>query len=263
MDVAKGNTVRGLGMAAAAPREAIQAGADATREHGYHSFWLNNPPGGSALPILGELAAGLAPLWLGVGVIPLASEPPERIAREVVAHHLPLDRFYLGVGSGSGGIRTVEEGVRVIRADLACRLVLAALGPRMCRLAGEEADGVLLNWLTPEFARRAAEQVREAAERKGRPCPRIMAYVRVALGDEARARLEKEAGNYERIPHYANHFERMGVDAMGTAATGSADRIQETLATWDGIVDELVVRAITAHDTPEQVAQLAEAAAPK
>jgi len=29
------------------------------------------------------------------------------------------------------------------------RIYLAALGPRMCELAGEVADGVLLNWIPP------------------------------------------------------------------------------------------------------------------
>ena len=44
-----------------------------------------------------------------------------------------------------------------LRGSVASRLVVAALGPKMCRLAGEVADGVLFNWLTPEYAKKSAE----------------------------------------------------------------------------------------------------------
>ena len=72
-----------------------------------------------------------------------------------------------------------------LRAELSTRIVVAALGPKMCRLAGEVADGVLLNWLTPEYARQSADIVREGAAAARRPAPTIYAYVRLALGAAA------------------------------------------------------------------------------
>ncbi|MFN8558390.1 MAG: LLM class flavin-dependent oxidoreductase [Dehalococcoidia bacterium] len=45
---------------------------------------------------------------------------------------------------------------------------VAALGPRMCRLAGELADGVMLNWATPAYVAEALANVRLGAERAGR-----------------------------------------------------------------------------------------------
>jgi alkanesulfonate monooxygenase SsuD/methylene tetrahydromethanopterin reductase-like flavin-dependent oxidoreductase (luciferase family) len=133
----------------------------------------------------------------------------------------------------------------------------------MCRLAGAEADGVLFNWLTPEFAQKSIEWVREGAEEQGRPLPRLMAYVRVALGSEARSRLQGEAERYETIPQYAAHFRRMGVPARDTAIAGETpEDLQRGLAEWDGVVDEVVVRSITARDEATDVLQLLEAAAP-
>jgi alkanesulfonate monooxygenase SsuD/methylene tetrahydromethanopterin reductase-like flavin-dependent oxidoreductase (luciferase family) len=133
----------------------------------------------------------------------------------------------------------------------------------MCRLAGGEADWVLLNWLTPAFAEQAVIWVLEGADRAGRPMPRIMAYVRTALGDEARARLRREAAGYEAIPQYAAHFDRMGVGAADTAVTGDTpEDIQRGLAAWDGLVDEVVVRAITPGDTSADISRLLEAARP-
>ena len=90
-----------------------------------------------------------------------------------------------------------------------------------------------------------------------------MAYVRAARGREAMARLQREAAGYEAIAHYRAHFERMGTAAVGTAVTGETpEDIQRGLAAWDGVVDEVVVRAVVAHDLVQQVLDLVEAARP-
>ncbi|MBV9279789.1 MAG: LLM class flavin-dependent oxidoreductase [Chloroflexi bacterium] len=260
------HTERGIGLAAALPEEVALAAAEAAQDRGYHSFWLNNPPGANALVALGRAAQRATSIWLGVGVIPLSDQPADETVRRVRESLLPEDRFYLGIGSGAagGGVERVAEGIEAVRAAaLACPVVVAALGPRMCRLAGAQADGVLLNWLTPDFARAAIEWVREGADAAGRPMPRVMAYVRTALSDRAADRLRREAGNYEAIPQYAAHFKRMGVSAAATAVTGAApEDVRRGLAAWDGVVDEVVVRAITASDTVEDVMPLLEAAAP-
>lgn len=258
-------TDRGLGLPAAMPLDVITGAASTVQNSGYHSFWLNNPPQADALVTLGRVAPQVPGLWLGVGVIPLSAQDPVQIVQGVRDNDLPLDRFYLGIGSGSGrgGVDRVAQGVGVIRSSLHCQIVIAALGPRMCRLAGTVADAVLFNWLTPEYAVTSIQWVRESARESGRPVPRLMAYVRAALGDDAIRRLESEAQTYERIPAYADHFQRMGVAAMGTAITGSApEDIQRGLSAWDGVIDEVVVRAVAASDTVEDVTRLVEAAAP-
>ena len=151
----------------------------------------------------------------------------------------------------------MAAGIHELRERVRCDIVAAALGPKMCRLAGAEADGVLLNWLTPRFARTAISWIREGADSAGRRGPRIMAYVRTALGEDARQRLEVEAGRYGQIPAYAAHFRRMGVSGMETAVTGrTGEEIDRGLAAWNGIVDEVVVRAITAGDSVEELREL-------
>ena len=146
----------------------------------------------------------------------------------------------------------MREGVAAIRKGLQTRIIVAALGPKMCHLAGEVADGVLFNWLTPEYARRSSELVRAGAKAAGRPVPRTYAYVRVALGAAAIARLADEGGRYAAIPAYGAHFDRMGVKPAdtGIAASSAAD-IKTGLAAWQGAVDEIVLRAIVAKDTAE------------
>ena len=103
---------------------------------------------------------------------------------------------------------------------------MAALGPKMCRLAGEIADGVLFNWLTPEHARVSADLVREGATAAGRKPPTLYAYVRLALGPKAIDKLAEEGARYAAIPAYGAHFERMGVKPVETCiAAQKADEV--------------------------------------
>lgn len=259
-------TGRGLGLAVAISKDVILTTAGAVERSGFNSFWLNNPPGADALSVLGEVAPLAPSLQLGVGVIPLSALDPERIATDVKRAAVPVDRLHLGIGSGagSGGLQRVESGLKELRLSFDGRIVVAALGPRMCRLAGAEADGVLFNWLTPEFATQSMKWVREGAGDAGRPVPLTYAYVRVGLDHAAIARLRKEGATYESYPAYAAHFTRMGVGAMDTSvAAMSPDDIQSALAAWDGVVDEVVVRAITAQDTADEILSLLEAAHPR
>ena len=134
-------------------------------------------------------------------MIPLHTRGPEDIAEGVRRQALPLDRLLLGVGSPNpASLQRVRDGIAVLRGQFQTRLVVAALGPKMCRLAGEVADGVLFNWLTPEYARRAGEWVREGAKAAGRATPKLYGYVRVAMGPAAHDRLQQEGGRYAGIP---------------------------------------------------------------
>ena len=158
-------TGRGFGIASASSPDVIQASAMAAESLGYATFWVNDTSSGDGLTALARTAAVTNHIQLGVGVIPLSRRTPASIIDQVrsltapqegsTELHLPLDRLRLGVGSGSGpgGLERVRAGIRALKDALDIDIIIAALGPKMCRLAGEEADGVLLNWLTPEYAR--------------------------------------------------------------------------------------------------------------
>jgi alkanesulfonate monooxygenase SsuD/methylene tetrahydromethanopterin reductase-like flavin-dependent oxidoreductase (luciferase family) len=244
-------TARGFAVFAGIAPEVIRATAREAESRGFVSFWVNHPGPVDGLGSLAQAAAETQRIALGIGVIPLHTRGPEDIVAGVRQHGLAPTRLLLGVGSPNPqALRRVREGVAAIRRTLQTRVIVAALGPKMCHVAGEVADGVLFNWLTPEYARRSAELVRAGATAAGRPMPRTYAYVRVALGGAAGARLHDEGGRYAAIPAYGAHFERMGVKpaATGVAASSAAD-IKAGLAAWEGAVDEIVLRAIVANDT--------------
>ena len=254
----------GFALYAGAAADIIRASAREAETLGYASFWVNHPGPIDGLAALAHAARETRRIELGIGVIPLHTRGPESIADGVRATALPQDRLLLGVGSPNpASLARVRDGIAALRGGLTARLIVAALGPRMCRLAGEVADGVLFNWLTPEHARRSAEWVREGASAAGRKPPKLWAYVRLALGPAGIARLGEEGDRYAAIPAYAAHFERMGVKPVDTAI--AADRpadIASALAKWRGAVDEVVLRAITGADTVDENLGLLRAARP-
>jgi alkanesulfonate monooxygenase SsuD/methylene tetrahydromethanopterin reductase-like flavin-dependent oxidoreductase (luciferase family) len=255
---------QGFALFAATPAEAIRACAREAEALGYTSFWVNHPGQTDGLAALAGAARETARVMLGVGVIPLHTRGAESIAQGVGAQALPLERLLLGVGSPNpGSLQRVRAGVAALRGRLQTRIIVAALGPKMCRLAGEVADGVLFNWITPDYARRSADLVREGAAAAGRQPPRLYSYVRVAVGPVAQTRLGDEAARYGGIPAYAANFARMGVKPIDTAIAVSSDEaLAPAIAAWRGAVDELVLRAITAKDTVEENVALVRAAAP-
>jgi alkanesulfonate monooxygenase SsuD/methylene tetrahydromethanopterin reductase-like flavin-dependent oxidoreductase (luciferase family) len=128
---------------------------------------------------------------------------------------------------GPGGEADVLQPVDLARAEgLDVSIFLAALGPRMTTLAGEVADGVVLNWCTPERVAAARRQVDEGAERAGRD-PRgvaVAVYVRACLGHDqqhAVAALREAAGQYAAIDTYRRQFEAMGLGPEAAAAAGA------------------------------------------
>lgn len=255
---------QGFALFAGTTAENIRASAREAEQLGYSSFWVNHPGSTDGLAALAHAAGETKRIELGIGVIPLHTRGPEAIAQGVRVTKLPLDRLLLGVGSPNpNSLGRVRDGVAALRSELKTRLIVAALGPKMCRLAGEIADGVLFNWLTPEHARVSADWVRAGATAAGRKPPTLFAYVRLALGGKACEKLEEEGGRYAAIPAYGAHFVRMGVKPVDTCiAAQKADEIPRALGKWQGVVDAVVLRAITGDDTVEENLALLRAAKP-
>lgn len=256
---------RGFGVAGALPLDIIQALAPAAEAAGYRTFWVNDTPHGDGLAALRSAADVTSAIRLGVGVIPLDRQPAEIIARRVDELALPQERLLLGIGSGNhqGGLQRVREGARALAGFLESPVVVGALGPNMCALAGESADGVLLNWLTADYVAPSAAITDEAAREAGRPRPLILGYVRTVYGPGAREVFAEEAGRYGTYPAYAANFIRMGTPAESTAVIGdSMAEIQAGLAPFTTGLDETVVRAITGEESAEAYLALLAAAAP-
>ncbi len=257
---------RGFGVAGALDRTIVRRVAEEAERLGYDAFWANDTPDGDGLAALAEAAAVTRGIRLGVGVIPLDRQPPGHIADRVRELNLPVKRLTLGVGSGGArqSLSLVRESIPELRRRTGAAVVVGALGPKMCAVAGSVADGGLLNWLTPDFAVLSTQLVRHAASEADRPSPLIAAYVRTALGAPASDRLRAEADRYASIPSYAAHFTRMGATAMETGVVAeSPPEVQQGLAAFEAAVDQTVVRAVVGEERLDDYLALLEAAAPR
>jgi alkanesulfonate monooxygenase SsuD/methylene tetrahydromethanopterin reductase-like flavin-dependent oxidoreductase (luciferase family) len=203
------------------------------------------------------------------------------------------------IGAGSPGwLRSASLGV----TDLPpAPVYLAALGPQMLRLAGETADGALLNWATPARIAVSRARVDEGITRAGREpgsVPMTM-YIRVCIDDDvaaARQALGAQVLGYAMgrpgIPQQAGYrglFGQMGFDGELTeleerrdkgaalpelvAAApdemlhavgyyGPAAAAPAALARLSAGLDEAIVRVITARPGLEPVREAMAALTP-
>jgi F420-dependent oxidoreductase-like protein len=141
------------------------------------------------------------------GVFGLSYDHPGRSTEEYL-------RILTGVLAGAtvdfdGEDWTAHTAGRGVAPAHPVPVLLSAMGPRLLRVAGELADGTVL-WMAPAAAieRHIAPKVNAAAAAAGRPAPRIVAGLPVAVhDDEAEARVAAAASsvvyagmaNYQRI----------------------------------------------------------------
>ena len=258
---------RGLGVTAGLEQGLARDLAARCADLGYHSLWSNDEPTAPGLETLAQFAAAAPQLELGVGVLPLHRYRPAQIAADI--DRLALDPARLWIGVGSGALRPQIEVVRRSVGELRellpeeTRIVVAAMRPRLGRLGGAIADGILLNWVLPAQAARGRRLVREGADEAGRPLPLVASYVRVAVGEGATERLRHEEGVYRTINEgHRRHFQAMGVPlgTVGVVAEGRQAAV-DALAPYQSALDLPIVRVLAERDLTGLIA-VADAAAP-
>ncbi len=234
---------------------------------GYRTAWVGEASGAEAIVLSTLIATHTARLKIANGVIPVQTRTPIVYGQAAATlGHLAPGRFALGLGLSSEiiigqwhglpfapSIQQMREAVQIIRmaasgervnfdgkfyrlknfrlaipaASPAPRIYLAALGPRMCELAGEVADGVLLNWLPPSAMPASVAHVEAGAKRAGRSLPDIdvAVYVRTCVTDEpaaVRETLARDITGYAIVSVYARFF----------AECGFAEEVEAVNAAW-------------------------------
>lgn len=145
-------------------------------------------------------------------------------------------------------VKGFRLGVRL--GDRKPKIVVGALNPKMLALAGELADGVLLNYLPASHVPWSVEQVR-----KGGPAE-IYAYVHAGIceREEGIELARRDLFSYAVVDSYARNFERAGFGdevAAIRAAHAAGDRAGAVAAVSDRMVDAIDVMgdADTVHET--------------
>jgi 5,10-methylenetetrahydromethanopterin reductase len=234
--------------------ELLQVAA-AAEDTAYDALFVPEIDAREAFGTLAGLAARTSRIRLGTGVVPIRSRSPETTARAAATvQDLSGGRLILGIGAGNRGrLELVRDYVRKVRStELAFRpeggqapIWLGALGDRMIGLAGEVADGVILNWCTPERVGEARRILDRAAEEAGRGpgSATVAVYVRACLGVEeplAMEALRAMTGQYAAVPQYQRQLQRMALGEEGSLAA-KAHRAGRPDDVPDGLVRTLAV----------------------
>jgi alkanesulfonate monooxygenase SsuD/methylene tetrahydromethanopterin reductase-like flavin-dependent oxidoreductase (luciferase family) len=131
-------------------------------------------------------------------------------------------------------VKAVTVGPLGPKEVAAPSLLVAALGPKMLEMAGALADGTLL-WMTGRktIASHIAPTIRAAAAKAGRPEPRVVCSLPMAVTSDpesARERLNTEYAVYATLPSYAAMLKREGASAPADVSLiGSKEQVLEQL----------------------------------
>lgn len=142
--------------------------------------------------------------WHGA---PYGEHPIEQVREYVALLRECLSGETVSFAGDFYEVRRFRLGVRL--GEQRPRILMGALNPAMLRLAGEIADGVLLNYLPASHVPWSIEQVRRGGDAK------IYAYVHVGVcersdGIEAARR---DLFSYAVVDSYARNFVRAGFGA--------------------------------------------------
>ncbi len=258
-------------------------------ERGYDTAWAGEVAGADAVALMTLLATHTTRIRLATGVIPFQTRTPVILGQAAATlGHIAPGRFALGLGVSSRTIvaqwhglpfarpvAQLREAVQVIRAVVSgervifegefyrvrgfrlmappppqpVRIYLGALGPRMLELAGEVADGVLLNWLPPEAVPGCIDSLMIGAGRAGRSLAgfEIAAFIRTAVTDDQaalRRALARDITGYAIVDSYAAFFRSAGYPdevAAINAAWSAGDRSGAVKGVSDRCLDGLGV----------------------
>lgn len=148
-------------------------------------------------------------------------------------------------------VRRFRLAVRL--GDRRPKIVLAALNPQMLRLAGEIADGVLLNYLPASHVPSVVVEVRKGGDAK------IICYIHAAAGElERSARsAQRDLLNYAMADGYANAFRAAGFsDEVDEVRARQSERDREGAL---AAISNEMIQAIDFIGTPAEIGAFARA----
>ncbi len=255
-------------------------------ELGYTDVWSSEADGHDGLTTLALASVWAPELRLGTAILPVFTRGPALLAQSVasMASAAP-GRFVLGIGSSSDVIvgrwnamefdkpySRVRDTIRFLQAALSGEKVtetydtfsvrgfrlgvevsesvpifVAALRERMLRLAGREAQGAIINWLSPSDAARVSAIV-TSQNADAEVVARIF-VMPSANRAEAIARGRFILAAYLNVPVYRAFNEWLGRgDVLGEhfAQWDAGDRRASLAKIPEQVVDELLV-----HGNPD------------
>jgi F420-dependent oxidoreductase-like protein len=262
----------GLSGGAATIDRMVDQVVEAERD-GFTSMWFAGAIGTDPLVILPLAGRATSTIELGTSIVQTYPRHPVLMAQQAAAVAMAIGggRFTLGVGvshqpvvEGVYGLdysrraEHLDEYLQVLgalltdgkvafegseyratselraRPDQRVPVVAAALAGKALRSAGTHADGTI-TWMANRQAIESfvAPRIRQAATEAGRPAPRIVAGLPIAVCDdvaEGRAAAAEQFAVYGMLPNYQRILRRGGVESPADAAiVGPEDEVEAEL----------------------------------
>lgn len=263
--------------------DAVVQRAQLAESLGYESGWVIQVADREATIVAAAIATATSKIGVGTGVLPTYPRTPAVMAQTAATlDELSGGRFILGLGPShkvtiemwhgmelSKPVRSVKEYVGAIRAIFAGEpfngdiyrtafsfmgykperanipIYLSCLSPRMCRLAGEIADGAVLWMCAPEYIRSTVvPNISKGRAKAGKTMEgfEIVAAVPLSMTEDRSAGMEsfrKMTTVYWNLPFYRKAVEGAGLgDALALFDAGGSSTIPpEAIETFAGIGD--------------------------
>jgi probable F420-dependent oxidoreductase len=204
---------------------------------------------------IAEIAPGRFCLGVGAGSQPIVEtwnggrfDRPATRVREMVQF---LRQALAGERVTFRGETFSVDGFRLTRPPaLPVPIHVAALRPGMLRVAGEVADGAVLNWLSPDDVPKSVSVVRAAAHKAGRDPDAIEITARLIINvdpptSESDLVARRHIAGYLNVPVYRAFHEWLGRApdlAPMWEAWSRGDRKAAVAAIPESVVQDLIIR---------------------
>ncbi|MFC4116355.1 LLM class F420-dependent oxidoreductase [Nonomuraea zeae] len=199
------------------------------------------------------------------GTFGLDYDRPARHVREYLSALMPLLR---GEAVDYRGETLSVTGRVEVPGAAAPPVLLSALGPVMLRIAGELADGTVTVWTGAQaVAEHIVPRITEAASAAGRPSPRVVASVMVAVTNDpegVRRRIAEQFGFAGNFAGYRAMLERQGMSGIHeTVIAGSESAVEKEIERYEvaGATDLLLSAVGDEEDQARTLAFLTRVAA--
>ncbi|MGI5203053.1 LLM class F420-dependent oxidoreductase [Spirillospora sp. CA-108201] len=272
-------------IAGTAPLDDLVTQVRQARDAGLDSVFFGHAGSWDALMTAAAAGREVPGIEVGTAIVPTYPRHPLALASQALtAQAMTGGRFTLGIGpshpqviEGWHGIpyerpaRHVREYLSALRPLLRGEeadyhgetltavgavdapgvtpppVLVSALGPAMLRIAGELADGTVTTWVGADaMADHIVPSITKAAEAAGRPAPRVLAGVIVALTndpDRVRRDLAAQFGAASDFPAYRAILDRQGLSGVHeTVIAGDETTVTRALRRFAeaGVTDLLI-----------------------
>lgn len=250
----------------------IVAQVQQAERDGFASGWLANIFGMDAMTAIAIAGRATKRIELGTAVVPTYPRHPMAMAQQALSTQAATSgRFALGIGLShqvviemmfgmsfakpfthmkeymatlaplirTGMVSFMGEEFRVngninVPGATPCPILLAALAPKMLNLAGSEGDGTI-TWMTgPKTLKDyTVPRINEAAAKAGRPKPRVVVGLPVAVTKDVTAAREIAGRSFQiygTLPSYRAMLDREGAAGPADVAiVGEEDAVAEQI----------------------------------